>query len=282
MTSVTSSTRTEWTTRLAQALVQAGYDTDSNIKPLVNEAIATDQSLAYLLVSRKMALPSVVVGTLSQLSQIPAIDLAAFTPQPDATAAMPLSVAREFHGLALQFDGSNLAVAFAEPPGAHEVDDAFIPDRPTSPPGAGRSGADRSVPRCSRPAGPAGTAGPAGPGTAEPDRRRPDPRTRRRRSRTCWKVESRPCPKRGPASYRRPAAIRSVGRRLRSPPHGGHARDHPPQRSHAPGRRMPSADQRHHPGHDFRHPCRHHSGSDSKPSTSWTLRTPSPVSVGSA
>jgi len=102
--------------------VQAGYETDSNIKPLVNEAIATDQSLAYLLVSRNLALPSVVVGTLSQLSEIPAIDLAAFTPQSDALAAMPTSVAREFDAVALQFDGSTLAVAYAEPPNAHEVD----------------------------------------------------------------------------------------------------------------------------------------------------------------
>jgi twitching motility protein PilT len=122
MTSVASSTRSEWTTRLAQALVQAGYETDSNLKPLVNEAIATDQSLAYLLVSRNLALPSVVVGTLSQLSQVPAVDLSAFTPQPDAMAAMPLSIGREFHGLALQFDGNALAVAFGEPPDANDVE----------------------------------------------------------------------------------------------------------------------------------------------------------------
>jgi twitching motility protein PilT len=123
MTSVTTSTRTEWTTRLAQAMVQAGYETDAVIRPLVNEAVATDQSLAYLLISRDLALPSVVVGTLSQLSQVPAVDLAAFTPQADAAAAMPPAVGREFRALALQFDGNALAVAFAEPPAAHEVDD---------------------------------------------------------------------------------------------------------------------------------------------------------------
>ncbi len=122
MTSVTSSTRTEWTSRLAQALVQAGYESDGNLRPLVNEAIATDQSLAFLLISRNLALPSVVVGTLSQLSQVPAVDLSAFSPQPEASAAMPTSVGREFDALALQFDGNALAVAFAEPPAPHEVD----------------------------------------------------------------------------------------------------------------------------------------------------------------
>jgi len=123
MTSVTSTTRTEWTTRLAQALVQAGYETDTHIKPLVNEAIATDRSLAFLLISRKLALPNVVVGTLSQLSQVPAVDLAAFIPQADAAAAMPPGVGAEFNALALQFDGNALTVAFAEPPAAHEIDE---------------------------------------------------------------------------------------------------------------------------------------------------------------
>ena len=123
MTAVTPDTRHEWTTRLAQTLVQSGYETDANLKPLVNEAIATDQSLAYLLVSRKLALPSVVVGSLAQLSQLPAVDVAAFTPQPEATAALPEPLAREYQGMALQFDGSVLTVAFAEPPSHSVVDE---------------------------------------------------------------------------------------------------------------------------------------------------------------
>ena len=123
MTSVTSSTRNEWSTRLAQALVQAGYDTDAHLKPLVNEALSTGQSLAYLLIMRNLALPSVVVGTLSQLSELPAVDLAVFTPQPEATAALPIPVGREFDAIALQFDGNVLAVAFADPPSPQDIDD---------------------------------------------------------------------------------------------------------------------------------------------------------------
>jgi twitching motility protein PilT len=123
MTSVASSTRSEWSTRLAQALVQSGYQTDGAMKPLVNEALATDQTLAYLLISRNLALPSLVVGTLSQLSELPAVDLAAFTPQPEAVAALPAPVGREFGAIALQFDGNALAVAFAEPPSSQDVDD---------------------------------------------------------------------------------------------------------------------------------------------------------------
>ncbi|MGA2838000.1 MAG: PilT/PilU family type 4a pilus ATPase [Acidimicrobiales bacterium] len=123
MTSVTSDIRSAWSTRLAQAMVQAGYETDANVRPLLAEALATDQTLAYLMISRNLALPSVVVGTLAQLSQLPAIDLAAFTPDPAATDALPAEVGREFDAVGLQFDGNALAVAFAEPPSPHDVDD---------------------------------------------------------------------------------------------------------------------------------------------------------------
>ena len=123
MTTVAHDTRSEWTTRLAKALVESGYETDAQIKPLLNEALATNQTLAFLLISRNLALPSVVVGTLSQLSEIPAVDLAAFTPQPEATAALPGALAREFLAMGLQFDGNVLVVAFGEPPTPEEVED---------------------------------------------------------------------------------------------------------------------------------------------------------------
>ncbi len=123
MTTVAHDTRSEWTTRLAKALVESGYETDAQIKPLLNEALATNQTLAFLLISRNLALPSVVVGTLSQLSEVPAVDLAAFTPQPEATAALPGALAREFLAMGLQFDGNVLVVAFGEPPTPEEVEE---------------------------------------------------------------------------------------------------------------------------------------------------------------
>ncbi len=106
----------EWSNRLAQALVQGGYDTNANLDPLVAEAEATGQTLAELLISRNLALPGVVVGALAHLAQMQAIDLAAMTPSADAVAALPQDMAREFGAVALQFEGSMLAVAFAEPP----------------------------------------------------------------------------------------------------------------------------------------------------------------------
>ena len=122
MSPVTTETRIEWSSRLAQALVQGGYETESNLAPLVAEAKATGQSLAALLISRNLALPGVVVGALAHLANLPAIDLAAMAPSPEAVAAMPEDVAQEFGAVPLQFDGSVLAVAFAEPPSPEDVD----------------------------------------------------------------------------------------------------------------------------------------------------------------
>ncbi len=82
MSPVNAETRVEWSTRLAQALVQGGYDTEANLDPLLAEARATGQTLAELLISRNLALPGVVVGALAHLAQMPAIDLTAMTPEP--------------------------------------------------------------------------------------------------------------------------------------------------------------------------------------------------------
>jgi len=122
MSPVTVERRSEWSSRLAQALVEGGYDTQTNLAPLVAEAQATNQSLALLLISRKLALPGVVVGALAHLANLPAIDVAAVEPNAEAIAALPDQVARDFEAIPLQFDGNTLAVAFAEPPTAQEVD----------------------------------------------------------------------------------------------------------------------------------------------------------------
>ncbi len=145
MSPVTAETRVEWSTRLAQALVQGGYETESNLNPLLAESRATGQSLASLLISRNLALPGVVVGALAHLAQLPAIDLSAMTPSPDATAAMPQGVAAEYQAVALQFDGNVLAVAFAEPPTPADVDALAASRGLPHQPGTGRSGGDRPV-----------------------------------------------------------------------------------------------------------------------------------------
>ncbi len=122
MSPVTAETRVEWSTRLAQALVQGGYETESNLAPLLAESRATGQTLASLLISRKLALPGVVVGALAHLAQLPAIDLGAMSPSPGAASALPQDVALEYEAVALQFDGSVLTVGFGEPPSSADLE----------------------------------------------------------------------------------------------------------------------------------------------------------------
>jgi twitching motility protein PilT len=122
MSPITAAARTEWSSRLAQALVQGGYDTESNLAPLVEESRQTGQSLAFVLISRNLALPGVVVGALAHLAQLPAVDLAAMTPSPEARSAMSDAIAQQYEAVPLQFDGNVLAVAFSEPPSQQDVD----------------------------------------------------------------------------------------------------------------------------------------------------------------
>ncbi len=121
MTSVSAGARTEWSLRLAQALVSGGYATETNLSPLLTEAQATGQSLGLLLISRELALPGVVVGALAQLAQLPAVDLAAATPDPQTLALIPETACREYGAVAVNADGNQLAVAFGEPPSEEVV-----------------------------------------------------------------------------------------------------------------------------------------------------------------
>jgi twitching motility protein PilT len=122
MSSTFTDRRSEWSSRLATALVEGGYDTHANLAPLVAEANASNQSLAMLLISRGLALPGVVVGALAHLANLPAIDIAAVEPNAEAMAALPNVVAREYEAVPLQFDGTTLAVAFSEPPTNDDID----------------------------------------------------------------------------------------------------------------------------------------------------------------
>ena len=91
-------------------------------RPLLAESRATGQTLASLLISRKLALPGVVVGALAHLAQLPAIDLGATSPSPGAASALPQDVALEYEAVALQFDGSVLTVGFGEPPSSADLE----------------------------------------------------------------------------------------------------------------------------------------------------------------
>ena len=121
MSPVDVAQRLEWSQRLSQAMVAGGYATDQQLAPLVAEVQATGIPLGTLLIARQVAPAAAVVGALAQASQMQAVDLAAVTPQRDAVAALPQAVGREYGAVGVMSDGSQLVVAFGEPPSPNDL-----------------------------------------------------------------------------------------------------------------------------------------------------------------
>ena len=121
MSPVDVAQRLEWSQRLSQAMVAGGYATDQQLAPLVAEVQATGVPLGTLLIARQIVPPAAVVGALAQASQMQAVDLAAVTPQRDAVAALPQAVGREYGAVGVMSDGSQLVVAFGEPPSPNDL-----------------------------------------------------------------------------------------------------------------------------------------------------------------
>lgn len=122
MTSVTSDTRIEWSSKLVHALVDGGYATESDLAPLAAECEVTGRPLGTILIERQVATPGVVVGALAQMAGMPAMDLLSAMPEPHVSALIPADVGREYGAVALKLDGDQLIVAFAEPPSPASVD----------------------------------------------------------------------------------------------------------------------------------------------------------------
>jgi twitching motility protein PilT len=103
------------------ALVSHGYLQEDVVMPLVDEASTTGTPYTALLIARGLVSSEVAVGMLSQLTQLPAVDLAVDRPSPDAVELVPLTIAREYGVVAFRLDGEQLLVAFSEPPDADDL-----------------------------------------------------------------------------------------------------------------------------------------------------------------
>ena len=119
--SPSAATRVEWARRLAQALVAHGYLHDTVVTPVLDESTSSGVSFTALLISRGLVAPEVAVGMLSQLTQLPAVDLAVDRPAVSAVDLVPAMIGREYGALAFRLDGDQLLVAFGEPPDADDL-----------------------------------------------------------------------------------------------------------------------------------------------------------------
>ncbi len=114
-------TRNEWARRLAKALVGAGVAGEADLQPVFDEAGTSGAPFAGLLIARQLVPREVVLSAMSQLAQLPMVDLDADPPSAEALAAIPPAVAREYGVVGFRAQGEQLAAAFAEPPGPDDL-----------------------------------------------------------------------------------------------------------------------------------------------------------------
>ncbi len=117
--SPSAATRVEWARRLAQALVSGGYADELAVNALVDESSATGASFTALLVKRSVARVDVVLGVLSQMTQLPVVDI----DDQSVARAMELTPpsAAEFGAIGFQLHGEQLVMAFGDPPDAGDL-----------------------------------------------------------------------------------------------------------------------------------------------------------------
>ena len=239
MSPVTPTTRIEWAGTAGPGAGRRRLRDRRQPQPLVDEASATGQSLASLLIGTGPGTPEVVVGTLSQLAQLPGHRPGRRPPEPDAAAGACRRSWPASYGAVgpTGSTGNALVVAFAEPPDAAR--------RATPCAGSGRL---RVVPGA-RPTRSLIDRIPAsrGDGRADRVRRRREPEVPAAGRRTDRATEVEDLLDTGiPVTVGRRrcrctsttcCATRSSVGRLGPPPHGGHAR-------HASGCTAPSGPSR--------------------------------------
>ena len=119
--SPSATTRVEWARRLAHTIVADGYASDTAVHPVLDEATEAGTSFPGLLIAREVTSQEVVLGLLSQMSQLPVVDLEHDRPSEQALAATPLAVAQQYGAIGYRLDGDQLTMAFADPPDEEDV-----------------------------------------------------------------------------------------------------------------------------------------------------------------
>ena len=114
--SPTVAERVEWSKRLAQGIIGGGYAAEDSVLPVLQEADASGKPLASLLISKGVLPSQLVMGVLSQLSQLPTVDLTADPPDQQAMALIGGTVASQYGAIGWRTSQDQLTVAFGEPP----------------------------------------------------------------------------------------------------------------------------------------------------------------------
>ena len=106
---------TDWSRRLAEALVGAGRIPGDTAVAVLSEAASAGRPVAAVLADRGLVEPAVSLAELARISGIPSIDISATRPMGEAFRLVPELLARELTAIGYKLEGERITLACAEP-----------------------------------------------------------------------------------------------------------------------------------------------------------------------
>ena len=106
---------TEWSRRLAEALVAAGRIPGDMASVMLSEAAASGRPVAAVLADRGLVETSVSVAELARISGIASVDISEKRPMGEAFRLVPELFARELTAVGYRLEHDHLTLACAEP-----------------------------------------------------------------------------------------------------------------------------------------------------------------------
>jgi len=111
----TRRTPTDWSKRLAEALVGAGRIPGDTAVAVLSEAASSGRPVAAVLADRGLVEPAVSLAELARISGIPSVDISETRPMGEAFRLVPELLARELTAIGYKLDGDRVTLACAEP-----------------------------------------------------------------------------------------------------------------------------------------------------------------------
>jgi twitching motility protein PilT len=106
---------TDWSRRLAEALVGAGRIPGDTAVAVLSEAASSGRPVAAVLADRGLVEPAVSLAELARISGIPSVDISETRPMGEAFRLVPELLARELTAIGYKLDNDRITLACAEP-----------------------------------------------------------------------------------------------------------------------------------------------------------------------
>ncbi|MGO9342189.1 MAG: hypothetical protein ACLP6E_06670, partial [Acidimicrobiales bacterium] len=106
---------TDWSKRLAEALVASGRIPGDTAVAVLSEAASSGRPVAAVLADRGLVEPATSLAELARISGIPSVDISETRPMGEAFRLVPELLARELTVIGYRLEGERITLACAEP-----------------------------------------------------------------------------------------------------------------------------------------------------------------------